>query len=276
MMKRQLYFFPTVIVLLMLFSVGACKTGDQRILDRDHQFNVHLQLGKLFQKTGHLENALPHFEQALAIKPSSDEIHYVIGLVYYEKFIRSHDMAGNRHVQKQFDNIQKQQINEHNTSQLEFSQLTHEEVEQLYEKKYSLRTDYKIRALEEFAQTLALNPDNWWAGYHIAVDHLNNRRFNIAIREYKKVIRSNPQLGISYSGLGNAYHELGNYDLAISNYKKAISLSKEMTSIDLDLAHAYLETGQKEKALKIYDEMKKQNHTLTYSLQLLIDGHSQR
>lgn len=268
MWKNQLHVYRAILIFSVAFSVGACKTGDQRILDRTDQFEVYLQQGKEFHKKGNLEEALNHFEQALAIKPSSDEIHYGIGLVYYDKYLQSHDIAGKRHVQEQL-------ANEQLFSQNELSQLSHEEWEQLYEKKYGLRTDYKIRALEEFAQTLDINPDNWWARYHIAVDHLKSSRFNEAIREYKEVIRSNPQLGISYGGLGNAYHNLEKYDLAILNYKKAISLSTEMTSIDLDLARAYLEIDQREKAIKIYEEMKKQNHVLTYSLQLLLDGHPQ-
>ena len=252
-------------VFLMWIFVGECGAAEQRILARDHPLEVHIQQGKAFEKKGNLEEALTHYEQALAIKPSSDEIHYLVGFVYYKKYLQSHDIAGKRHVQDQLTN----------EGPIPSGNITEEEWEHIYE-GYGLRIDFKIRALEEFAQALALNPDHWWARYHVAVEQLNHGQFNEAIREYKEVIRANPQHAISYGGLGHAYHNLGKFDLAVSNYKKAINLSTEMTSIDLDLARTYLEMGQREKAIKIYQEMKKQNHLLTKSLQLILDGHSQR
>ena len=260
-----MYIFHTVTIFFLALSVSTGGTADQKVLDGDHQFEIHLQQGKTFHRNGNLDEALIHFEQSLAIKPSSDEIHYLVGLVYYKKYLESHEIAGKRHVQEQL-------ANERTISP---DELTQEEWEHLY-KGYGLRTDYKIRALEEFAQTLALNPDHRWARYHIAVEQLNKGRFNDAIREYKEIIRVNPEHAISYSGLGKAYHNLGKYDLAISNYKKAISLSGDMSSTDLDLARAYLDIGQREKAIKILEEMKKQNHILTDSLRLLVDGHPRR
>ncbi len=104
-------------------SVVACETTDQSILDKDDQFEVYLQQGKAVHKKGNLEKALTHYEQALALKPSSDEIHYLIGFVYYKKYLQSHDTAGKRHAQEQLINQQTVPPQE----------LTHENWEHIYE-----------------------------------------------------------------------------------------------------------------------------------------------
>ncbi len=146
---------------------------------------------------------------------------------------------------------------------------TEKEMQKIYI-SYGLQPEYETKAIQEFKRVVELDPDAWMARYFIAVNHLNNKRYSEAEKEYIEGIRANPKHVISYGGLGSAYHAMGKYDLAIKNYKKSIALDGDISDTNLELARAYMETNQLEKAEAILKEMKEQNHILYGSLYMLL------
>lgn len=250
-----------IVALLLALLLLGCTTTNSVVADNNEKFNEHLSHGKAFYKEGQFDQALKEYKEAISIRPDSDEAHFLLAYVYFAMYLESHDAAQRNRLEDTF--VHGRRITDENTSQ--------EELQRIYE-SYGLRSDYNVLATQEFTIAARLNPDNWMAHYHVAVDHENHGRFKEAVEEYKQALRVNPQHEISYSGLADAYYKLGQHDLAIENYKKAIALSNEISSSDYGLALAYLKVGKREKAVEILQQMRQHESILYDSLYLAIYG----
>lgn len=250
-----------VSVLLLSTILHGCSTANQNLKGDGDEFDSHINRGKTFRKGGQLAEALSEFKSAVSIRSDSDEAHFLLGYVYFQMYLRSHDEAQRKYLRDFFMSGKSTDPN-----------ISSDELRRIYE-SYGERTDYDTQANIEFAMAAKLNSKNYMAHYFVAVNHLNNKRFKDAVQEYKQALSANPNHEISYSGLGKAYYELGQYELAIENYKKAILLSTEMSDTDYQLGLAYLKVGQKENAIEILEKMKTNNAEFSYnSLYLAIYG----
>ena len=224
-----------------------------------NDFSSFIEQGKNYYQAGNLDEATNEFKNAIKVNPNSANAHFYLGYVFAEKFRKSHSEASMKHLADQMSGkAEKPPLN-----------IPTEELNKIYE-KYGLLLDFKDKSIEEFTRALELNPDLYMARYFIAVNHLNNKRFVEAAKEYQKAIKSNPTHVISHGGLGAAYKAMGKYDLAIASYEESIKLDGDISMANLDLAEIYLKTNQREKAEEILKEMKEKNHILYDSLFMLI------
>jgi tetratricopeptide (TPR) repeat protein len=223
-----------------------------------------MRQGRLFYEAGQLDNAIQEFKAALAIDPDSGDAHFFLGKAYFSSYLQSHRAAGSKYMN---DLIASQRGGTGDNP-------TEEELLRIYE-AYGLRSDYETLATQEFTLAARLNPDNWMAHYHVAVDHLNHHRYEDAIKEYELALKANPEHEISHAGLGSAYYKLSQFDLAIVHFKKAISLSHRMSYTDFQLALAYLKTGQRTSAIAILQQFKNEDRILYDSLYCQIYGQTE-
>jgi arylsulfatase A-like enzyme/Flp pilus assembly protein TadD len=119
------------------------------------------------------------------------------------------------------------------------------------------RTGDPAKAREAFGRALALAPDdalyNVNAGsFHVTAglktkDMEEVRR---SVKYFEKAIASDPALASAYNGLGGAQRVLGKVDEAIKNWEKAFELDPGFAFAAYNLAAAYLDKGDKAKALQ--------------------------
>lgn len=79
--------------------------------------------------------------------------------------------------------------------------------------------------------------------------HIENRQYDQAIAELKKVIASNPGNASAYYFLGKAYDNLENYDQALAALDKAIEIDPEIPGAHNDHGWVYLKTAHYTKAI---------------------------
>ena len=80
-----------------------------------------------------------------------------------------------------------------------------------------------------------------------AYDYAENGEYQLAIDNYTKAIRIDPDDATAYYNRGVAYYDLGNYEDAIADYTRAIR-------IDPDYADAYFNRGLSYKKLENYED----------------------
>lgn len=107
-------------------------------------------------------------------------------------------------------------------------------------------------AIERYTQAIALHP--WVPEFYFnrAVAYRGTRRFDLAIRDFEKVIELNPKLPMPawvelYLGLGTVYQENAEYTRAIDNLDKALRLDPSNAKIFLNRGNTYF-------FLKNYDQ----------------------
>ncbi|MBW1644582.1 MAG: protein kinase, partial [Deltaproteobacteria bacterium] len=83
--------------------------------------------------------------------------------------------------------------------------------------------------------------------------YIEDKNYNKAIDNLKKVLGSDPNDFNAYYLLGLAYQKKGNFDESITHYKKAIDINKSFAPSYKGLAEAYEEKGELEQAVS-YNE----------------------
>jgi len=81
------------------------------------------------------------------------------------------------------------------------------------------------------------------------IAHIDNRRYDEAITELKRVIESNPGNASAYFYLGMAYDNQENYDLAVAAFDKAIELDPEFPGAQNNRGWVYLKTAHYTRAI---------------------------
>lgn len=116
------------------------------------------------------------------------------------------------------------------------------------------------KALEHYNRALEL--DNNHAGvyanlgtFYFTIFTRTKRKEDYAqsMHYFKKAIECNPKLIIAYRGLGVGYKVAGRVDAAISVWERGLELSPKDNFLVLNLGKAYLEKGDKAKALKYFE-----------------------
>lgn len=83
---------------------------------------------------------------------------------------------------------------------------------------------------------------------------LLKKKFENAIKVYKKILNSHPNEVTAKKNIGIAYFELGKYDKALENFKNATEIEISDSEIWSYIAQIYLQRKEKEKALWCFNK----------------------
>ena len=87
-----------------------------------------------------------------------------------------------------------------------------------------------------------------------ASEHLFNKKYDLAVVEYNKVIELDSNDAANYLNRGLALFNLKNYDLAIADYDKAIELAPKESMIYFNRGDLHEKMGNPQKALGDYQK----------------------
>jgi len=90
-----------------------------------------------------------------------------------------------------------------------------------------------------------------------------NRRFNEAVQEYQKVLRTYPEYKAAWNNLGSAYRAMGKMSDALGAYKKAVAQDPRYGLAYYNIGAVYDHMGYYDKALKNYSLAIRYDPTLT-------------
>jgi Flp pilus assembly protein TadD len=197
-------------------------------------------LAGLYQKAGDNQSAIKVLKQALGQGKASPQIHFALGLSYFNLGNFSGAIESFQQAVKLDPGFQRAYFDLGRC----FTKLSR-----------------VADATKAYQSALAINPGFYQARYELALLLLGQQQTAEAIRQLKEVIQLRPDHAESRYQLGKIYLRRGQLPDAAKELEKAIALNPEHDGACNALARAYLAQGEKTKAeelLKGLNERKQQ------------------
>lgn len=100
------------------------------------------------------------------------------------------------------------------------------------------------KAIEQWRQALAMDPDDGKAHYNLAMALMEVGRPADAIPEYRKACELNPDESLWFARLALALAQTGDLDGALDGYRKSLALNAANPAVETDFGVALFEKGQ--------------------------------
>ncbi len=114
-----------------MLLLGGCSTTRDGVNYDKNNFYAYLNQCKADYKAAQFDGAIADCKAALAINPTSDEAHFLLGYVYFSLYMQSHEVSQLNYAYDIF--VKGNKATDENT--------TSDELEQVY-KSYGRRDDY--------------------------------------------------------------------------------------------------------------------------------------
>ena len=134
------------------------------------------------------------------------------------------------------------------------SALTH-----LYYSFLLTMTERHEKAIAEAKQAQNLDPLSSFINAQVGQAFFFNSQYDRAIEELKMTITMHPNYFLAHLNLGRSYIGTSLIEEAIAEYEKAVDLSDGAPFVLTELAVAYYDSGKKEKADKLLDNLKQRS-----------------
>ena len=189
MLKSGIFYYLSLISFERQFFDKAAEYCRQVIRIEPQFAEAYFQLGMVYVQKKQWEAAEKAFGQAIRIRPQMGHAHYQLGLLYFRQ---------GKQAEAAKAIAQSQQLN-NSLEQLRKQQLN-----------------------------LMLNTDKAPVLSNLGRQFLNEKKYEAAIREYKKALWHNPNLAEAHNGIGYAYTMQGRLEKAVQAQQMAIQLKPQM------------------------------------------------
>lgn len=176
-------------------------------------------IGACYKGLNNDAKAIEYYKKAIELKPNSD-VAYYIGVLYSEK----EDWANSKIYLKKAIALNAANTKAKDLLGTVIEQMNIKLVDDaiaLYEKG-----DY-IKATTIFDKVLQDEPKNAYAHYYKGLILDTEKKYQLALSEYQKAIKSNPDLGIIYYLMALDYDSLTQFKNSLINYKKYVAATAE-------------------------------------------------
>ena len=205
---------------------------------------VHQMLGKTYFMLGDVGRSVTELEIAAKLQPSDIDVAYTLGIAY----LRNRQTAAAKQLYNSLPKIFGDQPELHVIVGRAYRQsgLLADAAEE-FKKALALdshfpRAHYYLgitylldegqsktgEALEEFKLEVAANPDEFFANYYLGVVYNFQRQWEPAITFLQKASSVQPDNPDPYFQLAQAYQELNNHERAIEALRKSIALNPNL------------------------------------------------
>jgi len=191
----------------------------------------HINLGVVYDKQGHINEAIKEYKLTLTLKPDNADAHYNLGVVYekqgqYDDAIKEYKLALT--LKSNYD-------------------MAHNNLGATYEKQGQYDD-----AIKEYKLVLNINSDNAEAHNNLGNAYNKQGRLDEAIKEYLDALRLKPDIAEVHNNLGSIYHKQGRLDEAIKKYLDALRLKPDIAEAHNNLGSIYHKQGRLDEAIKEY------------------------
>jgi tetratricopeptide (TPR) repeat protein len=189
--------------------------------------------GNSLLNRGRVDEAVEHFQKALALQPESAAFHVSLGYAYCQAGRVDESII---QFQKALE-IQPDSAEVHNG--LGFSLFQMGRVNE---------------AITHFQRALAIDPDFAKAHNNLGYILFQMGRMNEAITHFQTALEINPNYAEAHYDLGNCLLQIGRVDEAIVHYRKAIELQPSLLPAYNGLADAFRQKGMAAEAMACYQK----------------------
>jgi arylsulfatase A-like enzyme/Tfp pilus assembly protein PilF len=108
-----------------------------------------------------------------------------------------------------------------------------------------------------FRKALVIDPSSSMTLNNLGTLYLTQKKFNLAQKELEAAIAANPHSGGAYNSLAVVHASRKNWSEAIRNWSLALKENNKNYDAMLNLAYAYLENQQNDKAVELFKQFEK-------------------
>lgn len=191
---------------------------------------VHATLGSVYRATGKYAESIAELKRALSLAPNSDEFYRRLGEVYLDS---GRDSEALDSFQKALRLNPYYWVNENSIGEA-----------------YARLADYP-KALQAFQQVSVLEPDIDVGFENVGNMYLQQGDYAQSIPYFQKALAIEPYFS-TYTNLGTSYFLLKQYTQAVAMFEKAVALNPNDADVVLNLADAYRDLGETDKARSTY------------------------
>ena len=178
---------------------------------------AHTNLGMALARTGHMQEAIRHYEQALQIKPDATLAHYNLG----------NSLARLGRVQEAIGHYEQALRTEPDYAE------AHNNLGNAL-----LRAGKVQEAIGHYEQAVRFQPDNVEAHYNLATTLHDTGKVQEAIGHYEQALRIKPDFAEAHYNLGVALAQLGQEQKAIEHWEQALRIKPDFVLAQNALAGA--------------------------------------
>lgn len=223
--------------------------------------------GVVLLQKGNIEEAITHFQTALAINPDYTEAHNNLGYALFQKgsvdeAISQYQQAlqinpdyANAHNNFGTALIQKGNVDEAIIQYQRALQINPDDAEVHNNLGVVLLQTGKIdEAITHFQQALQTKPDYVEAQNNLGSALLRKGKVDEAIVHYQLALQIKPDIAEANYNLGSALFQRGNVDEAIAHFKMALQIKPGYAKAHYSLGSALLQKGRMEEAIVHYQQ----------------------
>lgn len=191
---------------------------------------VHAMLGSVYRTTGKYSESVAELKRALSLAPNSDEFYRRLGEVYLDS---GNDAQAFAAFQKAVQLNPYYWVNENALGEA-----------------YAGIANYP-KALQAFQQVSVLEPDIDAGFENVGNMYLQQGEYQQSVPYFQKALQIEPYFS-TYSNLATSYFMLKQYPQAVAMFEKAVAMNPNDADVILNLADAYGDLGEKDKARTTY------------------------
>jgi tetratricopeptide (TPR) repeat protein len=201
---------------------------------------AHYNLGIVLREQGEADQAIDHYQRAVALRPDYAEAHYNLGRLLVEQGQLNDAVA---HYERAAAINPADAEAQNNLGVTLFGMGRTDDAIAHYQKALEIRPDYAEAscnlanaliakddfdgAIARYTACIAAMPDQEEARYNLASALLRKGRTEEAIVEYQKVLQMQPGSADAHANLGIAWLAKGRVRDAMEEYTKALQISPE-------------------------------------------------
>jgi tetratricopeptide (TPR) repeat protein len=125
-------------------------------------------------------------------------------------------------------------------------------------------------AIENYLKALKIDSTNKLTYYSLAWCNNAKEYYREAVKYGVKALEIDNNYKPAYNELGHAYRQLKAYEEGIAQFKKNLAISVNDLPM-LYIGYCYMELNQKDKALEMYEELKKINEKMAGAMKKRLD-----
>jgi tetratricopeptide (TPR) repeat protein len=250
--------------LLLAYAVGFNLLASVEAIAEANYFT-----GNILVKQGRVNEALEHFQKALALEPGSAAFHGGLGTAYYQKkrmdeaivqYQKALEIkpdfaeAAEAHNNLGYALLQKERVNEaitHFQKALEIEPDFAEAHNTLGDCLFQIgRVD---EAIVQYQKALEIKPDFVEAQNNLGYSLFQIGRVNEAITHFQKALEINPDFAEAQNNLGYSLLQKGRVNEAITHFQKALAIQQSYGAY-YNLGNAFRRKGMAAEAMACYQK----------------------